>query len=240
MLSALMDLVHNAFGHRPDPPQGVVIGSGVLALFAVAYGPAWRLARNFITIAHEGGHALAAVLTGRRLSGIRLHSDTSGLTVSRGRPTGPGMIITGLAGYLTPPLLGLGAAALLKSGRVTLLLLIGIVLLPAVLIMIRNFFGIISVVAAMAIVFGVAIYASAAVQGAFGYLLAWFLLVGGARAVFELQGSRRRGAAPSSDADQAAKLTSVPALFWVGFFAVAAVSSLVIGGQWLLKVALMN
>ena len=37
-----------------------------------------------VTIAHEGGHAVAALLTGRRLRGIRLHSDTSGLTLSAG------------------------------------------------------------------------------------------------------------------------------------------------------------
>ena len=38
----------------------------------------WRVSRNAITIAHEGGHGLIALLTGRRLDGIRLHSDTSG------------------------------------------------------------------------------------------------------------------------------------------------------------------
>ncbi|MBN1170650.1 MAG: M50 family metallopeptidase, partial [Micromonosporaceae bacterium] len=195
----------------------------------VAYGPLWRLTRNFVTIAHEGGHALAAVLTGRRLSGIKLHSDTSGLTLSRGRATGPGMIITGLAGYVTPPLLGLGAAALLANGRVTLLLLIGIILLPLMLIMIRNLFGVISILATMAIVFGVAIKASPAVQGAFGYLLAWFFMIGGARAVVELQGSRRRGRARQSDADQVGHLTHLPPLFWVGFFAAVAITSLVIG-----------
>ena len=44
--------------------------------------------------------------TGRKLHGIRLHSDTSGLTLSAGRPTGPGMILTLLAGYVAPPLVG--------------------------------------------------------------------------------------------------------------------------------------
>src|SRR5215468_8017921 len=107
--------------------------------------------RNFITIAHEGGHALAAVLTGRRLAGIRLHSDTSGLTLSRGRPSGFGMVITGLAGYTTPPLLGMGAAALLAIGRITLLLWLTVILLAAMLIMIRNVFGVVSVVVTIAI-----------------------------------------------------------------------------------------
>ena len=62
-----------------------------------------------ITIVHEAGHALVAVLVGRRLSGIRLHSDTSGLTLTKGKPYGPGMVLTALAGYVAPSLLGLGS-----------------------------------------------------------------------------------------------------------------------------------
>ena len=45
-----------------------------------------------------------AVVCGRRLRGIRLHSDTSGLTLSSGRPTGAGMVFSLAAGYLTPSL----------------------------------------------------------------------------------------------------------------------------------------
>jgi Peptidase M50B-like len=65
-----------------------------VALVVVLDVRGWQLARNAITIAHEGGHALVSVLTGRRLEGIRLHSDTSGETVSRGRGSGPGMVLT--------------------------------------------------------------------------------------------------------------------------------------------------
>ena len=78
---------------------------------------AWRYSRNLVTIAHEAAHGLAALACGRRLSGIRLHSDTSGLTLSRGRPSGLGMIVTALAGYVGPGLLGLGAAYLLHLGH---------------------------------------------------------------------------------------------------------------------------
>ena len=62
-----------------DPvTAAVVVGTAALALVVVAVRPVWRVARHGVTIAHEGGHALVAVLVGRRLSGIRLHSDTSG------------------------------------------------------------------------------------------------------------------------------------------------------------------
>src|SRR4051812_25489656 len=189
--------------------------------------------RNFITIAHEGGHALAAVLTGRRLSGIRLHSDTSGLTLSRGKPRGFGMIMTGLAGYTTPSLIGLASAAILGTGHLTLLLWILLVLLALMLIMIRNFFGVVSVVVAIAIIVGVSWYSPPDVQGAFGYAFVWFLLLGGARAVFELQQSRFRHQAPGSDADQVGHLTHLPAILWVGFFAAVALVCLYFGFRWL-------
>jgi len=97
-------------GTQPAPEQWLVVVTGTLALIAVVPNPLWRLSRNAITIAHEGGHGLIALLTGRQLTGIRLHSDTSGLTVSRGKPTGIGMILTAAAGYTAPPLLGLGGA----------------------------------------------------------------------------------------------------------------------------------
>ena len=103
--SSLWDEV---FGSQPDPDPWLVLATLAAALAAVVPHGVWRIARNAITIAHEGGHGLVALLTGRSLSGIRLHSDTSGLTVSRGKPTGLGMILTAAAGYTAPPLLGLG------------------------------------------------------------------------------------------------------------------------------------
>ena len=87
---------------------------GLLALGLIANGGSWRLLRNVITIAHEGGHAVVALLSGRTLNGIRLHSDTSGLTLSTGKPTGPGMVLTLFFGYPAVSLLGLGAAALVS------------------------------------------------------------------------------------------------------------------------------
>ena len=72
---------------------------------------------GLITIAHEGGHAFAALLTGRRLRGIRLHTDTSGLTISAGRPRGPGVVIMLAAGYVAPAAVGLAAVGMLLAGH---------------------------------------------------------------------------------------------------------------------------
>ncbi|MEU8181841.1 M50 family metallopeptidase [Micromonospora sp. NPDC049044] len=217
------------FGAQPDPPPLLVLITAAVALVVVSTRLPWRIARNAITIAHEGGHALVALLTGRKLRGIRLHSDTSGLTLSAGRPTGPGMILTLLAGYVAPPLVGLAGAWLLGGNRITLLLWVAVVLLLAMLIMIRNAFGVVSLLVTGALVFAVSWYATPQVQAAFAYTGVWFLLLGGVRPVVELQRLRSRGRMPASDADQLAGLTPFPAFFWVTVFAIVNVLALVAG-----------
>ncbi|UQX02907.1 M50 family metallopeptidase [Streptomyces sp. RerS4] len=221
-------------GIQPAAPWWLVAATGLVALAAVAPGPLWRLSRNAITIAHEGGHGLVARVTGRRLAGIRLHSDTSGVTVSVGKPTGLGMILTAAAGYTAPSLLGLGGAALLSAHRITLLLWAATALLLAMLVMIRNAYGVLTVVLTGAAFVLVSWLAPAEVQAAFAYGVVWFLLLGGVRPVFELQALRRRGGAPDSDADQLGRLTHVHPVVWLLFFHAVALCSLIGGGRWLL------
>ncbi|WP_354642257.1 M50 family metallopeptidase [Kitasatospora camelliae] len=225
---------HRVADAQPDPPRWLVLAAAGLALLAVLPRPVWRLSRNVVTIAHEGGHGLVALLTRRRLSGIRLHSDTSGLTVSSGPPTGPGMVLTAAAGYTAPSLLGLGGAALLASGRITALLWIAIALLAGMLIMIRNAFGVLSVLVTGGAFLAISWYGGTELQAAFAYLGVWFLLLAGVRPVVELQRKRRHGGAPDSDADQLARLTGVSAVLWVALFLTIALASLLAGGNWLL------
>ncbi|MFI7009191.1 M50 family metallopeptidase [Streptomyces sp. NPDC050145] len=221
-------------GTQSDPQEWVVIAAGVLALAAIVPHAVWRLSRNAITIAHEGGHGLVALLMGRRLDGIRLHSDTSGLTVSRGKPTGIGMVLTAAAGYTAPPLLGLGGAALLGEGHITLLLWLATALLLVMLVMIRNAYGVLTVVVTGGAFLLVSWLTGPQVQAAFAYVVVWFLLLGGVRPAFELQSKRRRGGAGDSDADQLSRLTHVPAAMWFFFFHAVSLCSLLGGGRWLL------
>ncbi|MDL4774650.1 M50 family metallopeptidase [Actinomadura xylanilytica] len=227
---SITDLWDRVTGTQPDPPWWLVAIVGLVALAAVLHGPTWRVARNVVTIAHEGGHALLALVTGRKLDGIKLHSDTSGVTVSRGKPHGPGMVFTALAGYIAPPLLGLLFAVLLAGGRITLMLWFSLALLAAMLVMIRNAYGLLSIVATGAIIFGVSWLGGPKIQAGFAYLAAWFLLLAAARPVVELQRMRARRMAPSSDADQLAHMTGVPGLAWVMLFAAVALVALVAGG----------
>ncbi|MFF9023472.1 M50 family metallopeptidase [Streptomyces eurythermus] len=233
--TALPDLWDRLTGTQPAPALWVVLATCAAALAVVVPHPAWRMSRNAITIAHEGGHGLLALLTGRQLTGIRLHSDTSGLTVSRGKPYGAGMILTAAAGYPAPSLLGLGGAALLAADRITLLLWAATALLLAMLVMIRNAYGVLTVVLAGGTFLLVSWLAQPQVQAAFGYAVVWFLLLGGVRPAFELQARRSRGGAGDSDADQLSRLTHVPAGLWLLLFHAVSLCSLIGGGRWLLE-----
>lgn len=67
---SLPELWDRLFGTQPDPDLWVVLATLVAALAAVLPHAVWRVSRNAVTIAHESGHGLVALLTGRTLTGI--------------------------------------------------------------------------------------------------------------------------------------------------------------------------
>ena len=224
---------HHAFTAQPVPPKWLVLGSGVFALVIVASPRVWAVARTVVTIVHEGGHALMALVTGRRLGGIRIYRNTAGETRSAGRAAGLGVALTAGAGYVAPPLLGLGAAALLAIGHLTGMLLLSLVLLAGLAVAVRNASGMLAVVGALVCVAAVCLYAPATVQAGFGYVMTWFLLLGGVRPVIELARERRWDGSRRSDADQLARLTRVPGGAWVMIFGLVAVAALAVSARWL-------
>lgn len=221
-------------GQQPAPRPAVVVGCGLAALLLVLAPAAWHLSRHVVTIAHEGAHGVAALLSGRSLVGIRLHSDTSGLTLSRGRSRGPGMVLTALAGYPGPALLGLAAAWLLREQHALAVLWLAVLLLALLLLQIRNFFGLWVVLLAGAGVLAVSWWGSGVVQSSVAYVGAWFLLLAAPRPVLEMQSARRRRRTRTSDADLLASLTPLPGLVWVCVFLVLTVGALALGAWWLL------
>lgn len=211
----------------------VVVLAAVLALLAVGSTTLWRLTRIVVTIAHEGGHALVAVLAGRGLTGIRLHADTSGLTVSTGARRGPGLVLTFLGGCPAPSLLGVGGAALVAADRAALMLWIAIALLVAALVHVRNAYGVFAILATGALVGAVAWWGDPGPRAGFAAALCWFLLFGGVRAVHEL-GRTTHGPRGASDADMLGALTWLPRGLWVLLFGVLAMAAVIVAGGFLL------
>jgi hypothetical protein len=213
---------------QPVPDATVVVATGVVALVLVLAPATWPRVRLGATVVHEAGHAVVAVLVGRRLRSIRLHSDTSGLTVSRGKPRGPGMVAMLAAGYLAPAALGLVAALLLADGRSVGLLWLLVLLAAALILWVRNGYGLLVLLVGGAGVLLLTWYGDDTVRSVAAYLIAWLLLLSAPRPLVELlTAGRRRGR--TSDPDQLAGLTRVPAVVWILVLLLANLAGLVVG-----------
>jgi len=186
----------------PDASALLVIAFAAFACVILA----WPTVRMAVTVCHEAGHAVAATLTGRALQGIRLHSDTSGVTLTKGKPAGAGMVITLLAGYPAASLIGLLAAAVAGAGHAVAMLWLLVGLLALMLLKIRNVHGALIVLALGAVLALATWYAPAHILVWLAYGLAWLLLLAGPRPVLELalspgpyQSRIRRGATLPAD-----------------------------------------
>ncbi len=222
----------------------IVLAMAVVALVSAWTPPGYRVVRHGVTLVHEAGHASVAVLAGRRLSGIRLHSDTSGVTLSRGRPRGPGMVLTLAAGYPAPALVGLAGAWLVGAGYAAGWLWLLALTCALMLLMIRNLYGLWVVLATGVAVGALSWLAPPVILVAAAYLVVFSLLLAAPRSVMELQRQRRRMRATAggrsgstaglaSDVDQLSRLTQVPAVVWTGVFWLVCAGCLVAGG-WML------
>lgn len=219
---------------QEPPSAGMVALTAAAALGLVWWRATWRITRLLVTITHEGAHALVAVATGRRLRGIRLHTDTSGLTLSSGRRGGPGMVATLAAGYLGPAGVGLAAVGLLSTGHALGLLWLWSLPLAGMLLQIRNAYGLLVLAIAIgSLVTGSWLLPARALSTA-AYLLTWVLLLAAPRPVWELFLARRGGRGSTSDADQLSQLTPVPAIGWIGLFGLANLAGLGLAVVWLL------
>jgi hypothetical protein len=225
----LREIWQRATTTQPAPETWLVLLLGVAALVLVGSPAGYRLVRHLVTVVHEAGHALVAVLSGRRLSGIRLHADTSGLTVSRGRPRGPGMLATLLAGYPAPAVFALGSAALLAAGYAVGLLWLVVLACAVMLLQIRNLYGLWVVLVLGGVVAAASWVLPPMVLSWVAYLLVWALLVAAPRSVLELWRQRRHGRARGSDVEQLAALTGLPATLWTAGFWLVTMACLVAG-----------
>lgn len=216
---------------EPDPMWTALISG--LALLVAAVPSLWRVARQAGTIIHEMGHVVVAVLTGRTVRGIALHSDTSGVTVSRGRPTGPGMLLTTLAGYPAPGILAAGLAWLVTAGHAGAALTVYQVVLVAALLLSRNAVGIASCLAAVLAIGAVWWWNDPAAVMYLVVALSVFYAVAGVRSsvdVIQAHARARRsgGRETHSDAAQAARAwraLPLPAPLWLLGFLLMSLAS---------------
>ncbi|MDQ1287852.1 MAG: hypothetical protein QG622_1417 [Actinomycetota bacterium] len=157
------------------PPLVVVGGSAAIAFLLVV--EVWWLVGHAIALAHEGGHALMAVLTGGRVTRVRVDRDQTGETEVLVGPVG--MVLVTLAGYLAPSAFGLIAAGLIAHGRSAAVLWASLVLLLPVLVVAATWFTRFAVVATVTLIAAVLSRGSDTVVLWAACTWTWILLIGG-------------------------------------------------------------
>jgi hypothetical protein len=227
-----------AQGAASKPPSGtsmLVIGSGLLALVLALI--LWPILAVAATIAHEGGHALAATLSGGSVSSMTVQRNRSGLTkFSHRSPLGT--FLTMLAGYVGPSAFGLIGSLLLANGQVSAVLWLSLACLVLALIQIRNVAGAMAIVFTGAVFVFILKFADPTVRTFFSYTWIWFLLIAGFGDVLELRLIRKRMKVKdtSTDVGNLRTLTHLPGFLWMGFFGLATLAALVYGGGILLGI----
>lgn len=216
---------------QPAPPTAVLVVAAVLALLAVAGPGLWPYARHLITLVHEIGHVLAAALTGRRVTGVRLNSDTSGLTTWIGQARGPGATVAVLSGYPAPAVAGLATAAAVSTGRPGWVLLGLALVIGVAMLLIRNLYGGFVLVIGAAASVAIIGWTPDEVQQTVAWALAMFLLLGSLRALTELSHARTRHR--RTDADILAGVAGGSPTGWFLLLMMATVLAAVLGG-WVL------
>ncbi|MFB9386442.1 M50 family metallopeptidase [Pseudonocardia petroleophila] len=190
----------------------VVHVAGFVALLLVVFTGSW--AASIATVAHEGGHVVVALLSGRNPRGFKVNEgDGGGGETVFDAGWGVSLIFIGLAGYLTPPLLGLAGANLVLAGKSWSVLWVSVLLLIGSFLHARGLFTNLVVVLAGAGIGWVAATGSDDLQALVAVTLVWLMLFGGIRALLG-QGLGVSG----SDAAQLSRFTWIPAILWVALF----------------------
>lgn len=195
----------------------IVLAAAVLSIPRLT----WQWFGLFTTLVHELGHAVAAMLTGRFVHGIRIRRNHSGEAVSSGRG-GFGSVVSGFFGYPAPALVGAAQLWSVFAGYTAIALLVGGVILVLTLLVVRNLFGVLVVIASAGVSAALWFAATPEVQSYALLVVGIALLVGSVRGLLTVIGVhvRRRDQLQTSDAYLLYRSTHVPSVVWLALWAV--------------------
>lgn len=211
------------------PIVGQPVAYGMALAMLALYVFAEYVGRYPLTLAHEGSHMLANVLTLRPIVDYELFDDRGGVTRSLGPRWGPSNLIVAFAGYAGPSLLGLGGVELIAAGNAWGVLILTLVLCVLALVPARKWglAFLLPLVISLGVIWTL-IYGSPDVRAAVTVGIVWYLLLGGAYR--NLSVLTRKG-----DAAALQKSTLIiPGLVWKLIWIVIAFLCLLRGGRLLL------
>jgi hypothetical protein len=172
-----LDTMLSRVGETQTPlPPPIAVAIGMLVFIAVL-GPAlWKIAIHAETVVHEAAHAMVGIVTGRTISSVKINPNGSGATAIV-PPVGFGYGVATFVGYVGASAAGLLAAWMISLGRIVAVLWVGGLLLAIMVLLVRNLFGGIVVLACGALLYLILRYTTAGVETAVAYGLTWFLLL---------------------------------------------------------------
>jgi hypothetical protein len=211
----------------PIVGEPIAFGTGFIALLLVLFS---RYVIAYVnTLAHEGGHMLANLVTLRGTEYWELEDNADGGTMPKNVGGWIRKNIGSFVGYATPSLLGLAGAALIAAGNPWAVLLASIVFSVLAVALSKNGLAFL-VPALVALGFTwLLIAGSDTLQAAIAVGLAWVLLIGGLVKNFSLLQK------PSQDGAHLAGRTLIPNFVWSLVWIFIAVVALIVGGQLLLR-----
>lgn len=229
------EFLSGLFAARPVPPADtwVLILCAVAALALSLPRATWRWFGLVVTVVHELGHALAGLITGRRVMTIRIEADHSGVTHSMGR--GASAMWSTFWGYPFPAVIGAGWTAAVGAGYWPLAAVLSAVVLVVSLVVLRGWLSWF-VTTTTAVLLLVLAWQEVAIGRWFMLAVGAALWVGAVRAWVNLTRQHlragRRGLA-NSDATLLAEGTGVAAVLWLLLFlGVIALCGFWILGAW--------
>lgn len=230
----LWQRIIEAFSRSAIPQVTLVELAAVLAVATALSIPraSWKYFGLLATATHELGHAFAALMSGQRLSGIRLRLDHSGTTTSYSR----GKVAAVWSGFWGYPVPALAGAALVTSGFAgwgPAALATGTLILLASLLFIRNFTGLLITGVAVAVGGLLVLFVPSNFTGHAAIVLGVALLVAAVRDLAKLTNVhlRRRDKLSSSDAYLLYRATAIPSGVWIALFAAVIAASLLVAWQ---------
>ena len=218
-----IDSLHILFEHTPpvDIPPPVLLLIVSLAAALSLPRVTWQYFGLFTTLVHELGHAVAAILTGRAVHGIRIRRNHSGDALSSGRGAF-GTVVSGIFGYPAPAIVGATQLWSVINGYTAIALFVRGILLMLTLLVIRNIFGAMVVLVSAAISALLWFFATPLIQGYALVVIGIALLVGAVRALGTVIGVHlcRRDQLSTSDAYLLFRRTGIPSPVWLLLFTV--------------------
>ena len=180
----------------------------------------WKYFGLLATVVHELGHAFAALSSGQRLGGIQLRLNHSGTTTSFSRGRFPA-IWSGFWGYPVPAIAGASLVWAGFNGRGPAAMSLGVIILLAALLFIRNAVGVLIMAAGILLACALVLFVPPELNSHLVIVLGLALLVAAVRDLGKLVHVhfRRREQLATSDAYLLYRATSIPSGVWIVLFA---------------------